>query len=314
MRTTLLLAALIALVPALAAADETVLQKVQTKYTDKYMPSKNTETEMVQTMYFKGKKLRIDTKDQKVYAILDFDKRCYYSVDPESQTYSKVPFADLKDWRAALYLPGQLYLDLFEKATPQEKAKAEFLFGDMIKQLRKDLANQDKETKVEVRQLDEEQEIAGHTCKHAMLVEEGLVVIDVWLTDKIETELNFAEWIGKLAPFSRSVKEKITTLEGVSLKTTYVIALFGRSYKNTAETVEVKTDELPAAKFEIPETYEEVPDKTPLFDPIRQYEQWKKTQEQKKADQEKAKPEEPGEEKSSEPEKEKDDSKKQDSE
>lgn len=271
------------LIPAAAQADATVVWKAQTKKVNKFVPARNVETEMIQTVMFKGKMVRIDTKDSKAYTVTDFEKGLHYAIDPTAKTVSRISFDDLGELRNSIFHEIRTQLGQLEKLTPEQKAGLEIALGPMFAKWKEDLANKDKKTRVETKELEESKEIAGHTCRHVVIEEEGQVVVDVWLTDKIELEVKLAEMLSSITPFSESVKAEIKKLKGFSLQTTWTVRLFGEIYSNSTETAEVKTEDLPAEKFAIPEDYKEVESQQAEYQSIRRYKKWKKAQAQKAA-------------------------------
>ena len=77
----------------------------------------------------------------------------------------------------------------------------------------------------------------------------------------------------------------------------------GQTHTNASEAVEVKTDEVPAEKFAIPEGFKK--EDSALSQAIKQYKEWKKSQEEETSKKEETlpKPEEQKEEPVEEPEK-----------
>ena len=294
---------LVLLIPAAALADFTVVQKVQVKRENEWNPAMNDSSEHVETVFFKSKKVRIDIKDKKDYTVADFEKGIVYTINPETKAYSAIPMSDLEKLREVAFFQIRQKIDQLDKLTPEEKAMAEVMWGPMIKKMRDELANKDKPTKVEIENIEETKEIAGHTCTHAVIKEEGKPVVDVWLTDKLETDVNLSQILSAVALFSPSVKEKTKNLKGFSLKTTYVFRVAGQTNTNASEAVEVKTDEVPAEKFAIPEGFKK--EDSALSQAIKQYKEWKKSQEEETSKKEETppKPEEQKEEPVEEPEK-----------
>jgi hypothetical protein len=294
MLRTLATILLVVSVGTVAFADVTIVQKVDVNEKD-IDPKKDIKTEQVQTMMLKGKKVRVDFKDQKIYNLVDIEKGIWYTISPDKKTYSKISFDDLKEWRAAIFFQIEQSLSFLELLPPEMKALQEIDHAPKLKKCREELANKGKETKVEVKKLNEEKEIAGCKCRRVVIEEEGKVVIDLWITDKIDVKANLSEILANVAPFSKSVKKAIKNLKGFSLKTTYTFSIAGWTYTNSAEAKEIKTDDIAEKKFAIPEGYKEVPDTTPMFKPIWQYKRWKDSQKKKtgKKEEPERKPQEP---------------------
>lgn len=277
----LIAAFLVISLSTVAVADLTITQKVVIKSESEWDPDGNKTQEQVQTILIKGKKVRIDTKDQKPYTVADFDKGQVYTIDPEKKTFSQVALSELDKLRDMAYYQVLRKLDQIEQLAPEQKAAIELIFGTQLKKAREELANKDKPTKVEVEKPEETREIAGYTCKQVIIKEEGNLIVSVWLTDKIEVDIELAQILSAMALFSKSVKEKVETLEGFSLKTTYVFRIAGQGKTSSSEAVEVKSGDIPAEKFAIPEGFKK--EDSPIGEQIKQYDKWKKAQAEKAA-------------------------------
>lgn len=291
-------------VTATAFADVKIVQKVTAKTESDINPMANETSEHKETIWFKGKKVRIDADNDKEYKLADFEKKEAYLVDPDKKTYSKLTFKDLGKLRDVAFHQIKEQLAQFDKLEPEQKAMAEMMYGPMIKKLRDALKNKDKETKVEVKKPEETKEIAGYKCKQVVFEEEGNKVLDLWMTDDVKVDVNLAEFLGSFALFSPSVKKKVKELKGYSLKTTYVFDIAVQKITNSSEVTEVKTDDIPDEKFALPEDYKQV--ESELTKAIKQYDEWVKSQKEKKEEEKKEpeKPEEETGEKKEEPEKE----------
>ncbi len=272
---------------AVAFADVKIVQKVKAKTESDINPMANDTSEHTETVWFKGKKVRIDADNDKEYKMADFEKGEVFIVNPEKKNYSKLTFKDLGKLRDVAFFQIKGQLDQFDKLEPEQKAMAEMMYGPTIKKLRDALTNKDKETKVEVKKPDETKDIAGHTCKHVVIEENGAKVLDLWMTDAVKVEVNLAEVLSSLALFSPSVKKKVKELKGYSLNTTYVFDIVVQKITNSSETTEIKTDEIPEEKFKLPEDYKQV--ESELTKAIKQYNEWEKSQ---KKEEEKKEPEE----------------------
>jgi len=298
-----LTAVLVLFLTSAALADLTMVQKVQVKRENEWNAAMNQKDEHVETVYFKGKKLRVDVKDNKAYTIADFEKGFLYTVEPDKKAYSKVSMANLAKLRDVAFYQIKQRLDQLDNLKPEEKAAAEMMWGPMLKKMREEVENKDKATKVEVENPEETKKIAGHECRRMIIKEDGRKVLDMWLTDEVQSEVNLAEVLSSVTLFSESVKSEIKKIKGFSLGTTYIFKIAGQSNENSSETIELKTDELPADKFEIPEDFTN--EESPLTDAIKQYDEWMKEKakksEEKKEDGEKTQEQEQEQEKEASP-------------
>jgi hypothetical protein len=271
---------------AVAFADMKIVQKVKAKTESVANPRANDTSEHKETILFKGKKARIDADNDKEYKVADFEKGEVYLVNPEKKSYSKLTFKDLAKLRDVAFFQIKTQLDQVDKLEPEEKAMAEMMYGPTIKKLREALANKDKESKVEVKKPGETKDIAGHTCKHVIIEENGVKVLDLWMTDEVKIEVDLAEVLASMALFSPSVKKKVKELKGYSLMTTYVFDIAIQKITNTSETTEIKTEDIPAEKFELPKDFKLI--ESDINRAIKQYNEWAKTQ---KKEEEKKEPE-----------------------
>lgn len=285
----LVIALVLLFTAATAFADVKIVQKVKSKTESDINPMANDTSEHTETIWFKGKKVRIDVDNDKEYKLADFEKGVVYLVNPEQKNYSKLTFKDLAKLRDVTFHQIKDQLAQFDKLEPEQKAMAEMMYGPMIKKLRDALANKDKETKVEVKKPEETKDIAGHTCKHVIIEENGVKVLDVWMTDTVKVEVNLAEFLASFALYSPSVKKKVKELKGYSLKTTYVFDIAVQKITNSSETTEIKTDDIPDEKFALPEDFKQV--ESEITKAIKQYNEWLKSQKEKK-EEEKKEPEE----------------------
>jgi cellobiose-specific phosphotransferase system component IIB len=260
----------------IASADMKVVQKVSSKVESDINPMANGTSEHTETIWFKGKKARIDADNDKEYKLADFEKGEVLVVNPEEKTYSKMTFKDLAKLRDVTFYQIQKQLEQFDKLEPEQKAMTEMMYGPKIKKLRDAVANKDKETKVEVKTVEETKDIAGHSCKHIVVEEEGTRVLDLWMTEDVKVEVDLAEVLASMALFSPSVKKKVKELKGYSLKTVYVFDIVLQKITNSSETTEIKTDEIPDDKFALPEEYKQVD--SDITRAIKQYDEWVKSQ------------------------------------
>jgi len=275
---------------AIASADMKVVQKVSAKVESDINPMADGTSEHTETIWFKGKKARIDADNDKEYKLADFEKGEVHVVNPEEKTYSKMTLKDLAKLRDVTFHQIQKQLEQFDKLEPEQKAMTEMMYGPKIKKLRDAVANKDKETKVEVKTLEETKDISGHTCKHIVVEEEGTKVLDLWMTEDIKVEVDLAEVLASMALFSPSVKKKVKELKGYSLETVYVFDIVLQKITTSSSTTEVKTEEVPDEKFALPEDYKQVD--SDITRAIKQYDEWVKSQKEKK-EEEKKEPQKP---------------------
>lgn len=275
---------------AIASADMKVVQKVSAKVESDINPMADGTSEHTETIWFKGKKARIDADNDKEYKLADFEKGEVHVVNPEEKTYSKMTLKDLAKLRDVTFHQIQKQLEQFDKLEPEQKAMTEMMYGPKIKKLRDAVANKDKETKVEVKTLEETKDISGHTCKHIVVEEEGTKVLDLWMTEDIKVEVDLAEVLASMALFSPSVKKKVKELKGYSLETVYVFDIVLQKITTSSSTTEIKTEEVPDEKFALPEDYKQVD--SDITRAIKQYDEWVKSQKEKK-EEEKKEPQKP---------------------
>ncbi len=132
------------------------------------------------------------------------------------------------------------------------------------KLLRDNFLRLDGKRIVEVKE-GEKKKLLGYDCKKVTVTENGRVVIEAWMAEKLSGGSNFYELYSHLGTFSKEVLEKTKSLKGLPLEAKIKVITAAPTFEIKAVTTKVQPALMVSPLFyDVPTDYREIEDIPPL--------------------------------------------------
>lgn len=110
--------------------------------------------------------------------------------------------------------------------------------------------------------LDSGEKILDRDCKHLVVKENQLTIIDAQVTSAIPGARNYYHLYRRLGVFSEEVLERLRDLDGVPLRAKINVVTALRTWPLEVETKRMDVRQVPAGFFELPPNAQPIPDET----------------------------------------------------
>jgi YHS domain-containing protein len=229
--------------PAVLLADYEITQESNGLIGDK----KQTRT---QKLLIKGDKMKLTDEEANFECIVRLDKKIMWEINKKEKKCVETDFSyfeQLREEREENRL--KIIKQLNERLPALERKDKAARWGFIVEE------NELVREKITAQLVDtgEMKEISGYPCKHYIVKEDLRVVIDIWVTDKVEVPDSVIKFYRESGMLSAEVKAEVDKIKGFPIKMELHFDLNTVDVSASAQVTKIEKKEIDNKEFELPE-------------------------------------------------------------